>query len=138
MAYQNPYMNYQTGYQPQDLPIMQSQASYHAPYSNGINWVSGEVGAKSYLVAPNSTVLLMDSDDAVFYLKSADIAGLPTLRTFSYVDIESNQNKQKSNELQKELVDREGVELFKKEILEKIKTPSTKTKKTTNTDEQEL
>ena len=138
MAYQNPYMNYQTGYQPQALPIMQSQASYPAPSSNGINWVSGEVGAKSYLVAPNSTVLLMDSDDAVFYLKSADIAGLPTLRTFSYVEIESNQNKQKSNELQKEFVDREEFELFKKEILEKIKTPSTKTKKTTNTDEQEL
>ena len=135
---QNPYMNYQTGYQPQALPIMQSQASYPAPSSNGINWVSGEVGAKSYLVAPNSTVLLMDSDDAVFYLKSADIAGLPTLRTFSYVEIESNQNKQKSNELQKEFVDREEFELFKKEILEKIKTPSTKTKKTTNTDEQEL
>lgn len=135
---QNPYMNYQTGYQPQALPIMQSQASYPAPSSNGINWVSGEVGAKSYLVAPNSTVLLMDSDDAVFYLKSADIAGLPTLRTFSYVEIESNQNKQKSNEVQKEFVDREEFELFKKEILEKIKTPSTKTKKTTNTDEQEL
>ena len=138
MAYQNPYMNYQTGYQPQVLPTMQSQASYPAPSSNGINWVSGEVGAKSYLVAPNSTVLLMDSDDAVFYLKSADIAGLPTLRTFSYVEIESNQNKQKSNEVQKEFVDREEFELFKKEILEKIKTPSTKTKKTTNTDEQEL
>ena len=123
MAYQNPYMNYQTGYQPQALPIMQSQASYPAPSSNGINWVSGEVGAKSYLVAPNSTVLLMDSDDAVFYLKSADIAGLPTLRTFSYVEIESNQNKQKSKEVQKEFVDREEFELFKKEILEKIKTP---------------
>ncbi len=38
---QNPYMNYQTGYQPQALPTMQSQASYPAPSSNGINWVSG-------------------------------------------------------------------------------------------------
>ena len=106
--------------------------------NQGLLWVSGEVGAKSYLVAPNSTVLLMDSDDAVFYLKSADSAGLPTLRTFSYVEIESNQNKQKSSEVQKEFVDREEFELFKNEILEKIKTPSTKTKKTTNTDEQEL
>ena len=106
--------------------------------NQGLLWVSGEVGAKSYLVAPNSTVLLMDSDDAVFYLKSADSAGLPTLRTFSYVEIESNHNKQKSSEIQKEFVDREEFELFKNEILEKIKTPSTKTKKTTNTDEQEL
>ena len=58
---QNPYMNYQTGYQPQALPIMQSQASYPAPSSNGINWVSGESGAKSWIVGRGESVLLMDS-----------------------------------------------------------------------------
>lgn len=122
----------------QAVNIPQMQTVPQPQVNQGLLWVSGEVGAKSYLVAPNSTVLLMDSDDAVFYLKSADSAGLPTLRTFSYVEIESNQNKQKSSEVQKEFVDREEFELFKNEILEKIKTPSTKTKKTTNTDEQEL
>ena len=55
--------------------------------NQGLLWVSGEVGAKSYLVAPNSTVLLMDSDDAVFYLKSADSAGLPSLRIFEYSEV---------------------------------------------------
>lgn len=142
----NPY----SGMMPQPYPdrLMQLQNQYQqavnipqmpqTPVNQGLLWVQGEGGAKSYLVAPNSTVLLMDSDDAVFYLKSADSAGLPTLRTFSYVEIESNQNKQKSKEVQKEFVDREEFELFKNEILEKIKTPSTKTKKTTNTDEQEL
>lgn len=122
----------------QAINVPQVQSVPQQQVNQGLLWVSGEVGAKSYLVAPNSTVLLMDSDDAVFYLKSADSAGLPTLRTFSYVEIESNQNKQKSSEVQKEFVDREEFELFKNEILEKIKTPSTKTKKTTNTDEQEL
>lgn len=122
----------------QAVNVPQIQTMPQQQVNQGLLWVSGEVGAKSYLVAPNSTVLLMDSDDAVFYLKSADSAGLPTLRTFSYVEIESNQNKQKSSEVQKEFVDREEFELFKNEILEKIKTPSTKTKKTTNTDEQEL
>ena len=149
-----PMSNYST-YQPMPQPYADRLAQLQNQYNQAVNipqmqtvpqpqvnqgllWVSGEVGAKSYLVAPNSTVLLMDSDDAVFYLKSADSAGLPTLRTFSYVEIESNQNKQKSSEVQKEFVDREEFELFKNEILEKIKTPSTKTKKTTNTDEQEL
>ena len=145
-----PMANY--SYQPMPQPYADRLAQLQNQYQQAVNmpqmpqpqvnqgllWVSGEVGAKSYLVAPNSTVLLMDSDDAVFYLKSADSAGLPTLRTFSYVEIESNQNKQKSSEVQKEFVDREEFELFKNEILEKIKTPSTKTKKTTNTDEQEL
>ena len=143
------YSNYQPMPQPYADRLTQLQNQYQQTVNipqmqpaqqvnQGLLWVSGEVGAKSYLVAPNSTVLLMDSDDAVFYLKSADSAGLPTLRTFSYVEIESNQNKQKSSEVQKEFVDREEFELFKNEILEKIKTPSTKTKKTTNTDEQEL
>ena len=128
----------QSQYQ-QAVNVPQIQQMQQPPQTNqGLLWVSGEVGAKSYLVAPNSTVLLMDSDDAVFYLKSADSAGLPTLRTFSYVEIESNHNKQKSSEVQKEFVEREEFELFKNEILEKIKTPSTKTKKITNTDEQEL
>lgn len=69
---QNPYMNYQTGYQPQALPTMQSQASYPAPSSNGINWVSGESGAKSWIVGRGESVLLMDSESQCFYLKSAD------------------------------------------------------------------
>lgn len=55
--------------------------------NQGLLWVSGEVGAKSYLVAPNSTVLLMDSDTQRFYLKSADNAGMPSLRIFEYSEV---------------------------------------------------
>ena len=55
--------------------------------NQGLLWVSGEIGAKSYLVAPNSTVLLMDSDAQRFYLKSADNAGMPSLRIFEYTEI---------------------------------------------------
>ena len=91
MAYQNPYMNYQTGYQPQALPIMQSQASYPAPSSNGINWVSGESGAKSWIVGRGESVLLMDSENQCFYLKSADASGMPLpLRVFDYTERTQN------------------------------------------------
>ena len=55
--------------------------------NQGLLWVSGEIGAKSYLVAPNSTVLLMDSDAQRFYLKSADNAGMPSLRIFEYTEV---------------------------------------------------
>ena len=58
-----------------------------AQTNQGLLWVSGEVGAKSYLVAPNSTVLLMDSDAQRFYLKSADGAGMPSLRIFEYSEV---------------------------------------------------
>jgi hypothetical protein len=88
---QNPYMNYQTGYQPQALPAMQSQASYPAPSSNGINWVSGESGAKSWIVGRGESVLLMDSESQCFYLKSADASGMPLpLRVFDYTERTQN------------------------------------------------
>ena len=53
--------------------------------SNQIIWVSGETGAKSYLVAPGNTVMLLDAENSVFYLKSADASGMPLpLRIFDY------------------------------------------------------
>ncbi len=58
------------------------------PQANqGLLWVQGETGAKSYLMAPNTTVLLMDSEGSRFYLKSTDNAGMPSLRTFEYTEI---------------------------------------------------
>ena len=53
--------------------------------NNGLVWVQGEVAAKSYPVAPNCTVMLLDSENSAFYLKSADSSGMPLpLRIFDY------------------------------------------------------
>lgn len=71
----------------QTLNIPQMQSLPQQQVNQGLLWVSGEVGAKSYLVAPNSTVLLMDSDSSRFYLKSADNAGMPSLRIFEYNEV---------------------------------------------------
>ena len=55
--------------------------------NNGLVWVQGEVAAKSYPVAPNCTVMLMDSEGERFYLKSADSSGMPLpLRVFEYTE----------------------------------------------------
>lgn len=90
--------NYQPMPQPYPDRLTQLQNQYQqainvpqmAPaqqVNQGLLWVSGEIGAKSYLVAPNSTVLLMDSDAQRFYLKSADNAGMPSLRIFEYNEV---------------------------------------------------
>lgn len=71
----------------QAVNIPQMQTVPQPQVNQGLLWVSGEVGAKSYLVAPNSTVLLMDSDSSRFYLKSADNAGMPSLRIFEYSEV---------------------------------------------------
>ena len=61
------------------------------PQTNqGIIWVQGEAAARSYLVAPNSTVLLMDSETSRFYLKSANNAGMPSMQIFEYSEVSQN------------------------------------------------
>lgn len=91
MAYQNPYMNYQPNYPQQALPTMQSPVYSPVPSSNGINWVSGESGAKSWIVGRGESVLLMDSENQCFYLKSADASGMPLpLRIFDYTERTQN------------------------------------------------
>lgn len=102
----NPYMggyNYGQYYnplQPQMDRLAQMQAQYQQQNVNqGILWVQGEAGAKSYLVAPNTSVLLMDSENSQFYIKTTDQAGMPTLRTFVYQEVTgAPQNAQKQPE----------------------------------------
>ncbi len=97
MAYTNPfpvsYPQYQQMYQqPQYMqqPMQQvPQPTQQAPQpqtqsNNNIIWVQGEGGAKSYLVAPNNTVQLWDSEDQVIYLKSADASGMPSMKILDY------------------------------------------------------
>ena len=81
MAYNNGYpASYQQMYYPQQVTQSQPQT--------GIIWVQGEAGAKSYLVAPAQSVLLMDSESEVFYIKSTDVSGMPMpLRKFSYKEV---------------------------------------------------
>lgn len=62
-------------------PVMQTPQQ--AP-QNGLIWVQGEQAAKSYLVAPNSTVQLWDSEEKVIYLKSADASGMPSMKILDY------------------------------------------------------
>ena len=64
-------------------PTYQPQMNQNQPNSS-IIWIQGESAAKSYLVAPNSTVVLFDSESQTIYLKSADATGLPSMRILDY------------------------------------------------------
>lgn len=69
-------------------PPVQPAQQTQQPAMTGPFYVSGEAGAKGYLLAPNQTVMLIDADpDAnTFWLKSADASGMPTMRTFDYTE----------------------------------------------------
>lgn len=77
MAYQPFYGNQGINYPMQPQTPSQGQ-------NGGIIWVSGEAGAKAYLVAPNNTVQLWDSEAQTIYLKSADASGMPTMKILDY------------------------------------------------------
>lgn len=87
--YQDRLAQLQNQYQ-QTMPPQMAQVQQVPQTNQGLLWVQGEAGAKSYLVAPNTTVLLMDSEGSRFYLKSTDNAGMPNLRTFEYKEVTSN------------------------------------------------
>lgn len=70
--------------QPNVLPTQTGVNQTQPTQNSGIIWVQGEAGAKSYMVAPNSTVQLWDSESQTIYLKSADASGMPSMRILDY------------------------------------------------------
>ena len=101
MAYYAPYQSQyytqlQQGYAPQMQAPVQNQQQNN---QGGLNWVQGIEAAKSYMVAPNNTVLLMDSESQRFYLKSSDASGMPLpLRVFEYNEVTINTKKKDAEE----------------------------------------
>lgn len=129
-----PYYNsYQQSYNPNSyLPQNYNQQSfpqqsYNAPSplmqaNNCITWVQGEAGAKAYPVAAGSSVLLMDSEDKCFYIKSTDMSGIPQpLRVFTYEEIIQTQHSNNSNNSYAALPDFHPEEYAKKQEVEELK-----------------
>lgn len=94
-----PFMNpnYFNPYQQQVQPPMdrlaQLQAHQYQPMqqpaqaNQSLIYVQGESAAKSWMVGAGQSVLLMDSENPVFYIKSADASGIPLpLRVFDYTE----------------------------------------------------
>ena len=98
MAYYAPFYRPTYYDQVQQNPMGQFNQQFQQPINqlpnqqpprqnnSGFVWIQGgEAGAKSYLVAPGETVMLMDAENPVFFLKSADASGMPMpLRIFEY------------------------------------------------------
>lgn len=106
------------GYYPQIQPSMpQTQQN-----DSGIIWVSGEAGAKSYLVGANKTVPLWDSEAQTIYLKSADASGMPSMKILDYT-IRNDANmalKTPFGDKNVDFVTRDELTALKSEISKKI------------------
>lgn len=105
---------------PQDQmqPVAQTQQPSQV-FNQGILWVQGEAGAKSYLVAPGARVLLLDSEGSKFYIKSVDQMGMPTMHTYEYKEVFPNQMPPVVAEVKEpEYATHEDVEYLKNQIEE--------------------
>jgi hypothetical protein len=132
MAYNNGFpMNYpqytqqypQQYQQPIPTPqvIPQQQMQQQPQNVGGLIWVQGEAGAKSYLVAPNTTVQLWDSEANCVYLKSADATGMPSMKILDYTirEGEKPQNAPLKNELNN-YATKDDMVALKAELMRKI------------------
>ena len=118
MAYGN---YFPAGYQPQYMYQPQPQQTQTQQTQTGIIWVQGEAGAKSYLVAPNTTVQLWDSESQSIYLKSADASGMPSMKILDYTirdnSIPTPQNTPQPNT---DYVTKDEFNNFKQEVQKMI------------------
>lgn len=135
MAYNNYFPAYYPT-QPNAFPTYQSVAPTQPTQTqvpdNSIIWVQGEAAARAYLTPAGKSVLLMDADENVFYIKSTDMSGMPQpLRIFDYTERASasqHQNNQIVESSAREVdtsmfVTRDELE----ERLSKLSRPAAKT-----------
>ena len=93
MMYGNPYLPQLQTMQAQlaqlqgNTPQTQSQA-----ISQGyqIQTVKGIAGARAFVIPPSSSVVLMDTDSSVFYLKTTDANGLETVKAYEFTEKETD------------------------------------------------
>lgn len=111
-------------YQP--MNNMQNNLQNNNAFQNNqssIVWVQGIEGAKAYPVATGNSVLLMDSEESVFYIKTTDPSGMPQpLRVYDYTE---RMAKAEANVDMSSYVTRDELE----ERLKKITAKKSKKKK---------
>ena len=95
---QMPMQMQQNMAQPIQQPIQQMpiQTPTQQKPNNDMIWTQGLEGAKGFLVAPNNTVVLWDTENPTIYVKSADASGIPSMRVLDFK--ERSGNSQNNNE----------------------------------------
>ena len=85
--YNNAYQNFQSQPQPQMQRQQMSQVPVEMPIQD-IRFVTSEE-AKAYIVYPNNKVLLIDRQNNIAHLKSADNMGQSSSKTYKFQEVDS-------------------------------------------------
>lgn len=95
--YNNPFPSNNNG---QNYQQNNQQVGSQQPQMNQYAFVNGIEGAKSFQLAPNQTILLMDSDSPLCYMKSSNGVGQSTLRYFKLTEVSENDLKSSTQQPQ--------------------------------------
>lgn len=87
----NPYYQYYP-FQNQINQNQQIQQMQSNVYRQEILRVNGENGARAYQIAPNSSVLLLDEQNPIVYLKTSDSGGYATITAYSITPLKNQQS----------------------------------------------
>lgn len=116
MSYNNVFpISYQPYQQTYAQQYQQHNQNQQVQTSSNLIWVQGEAGAKSYLVAPNQTVQLWDSETQTIYLKSADAVGMPSIKILDYTIRNDTPNSPKNSHSERESINNE-IDIIKSKI----------------------
>lgn len=92
--YQNlPYNNAYGGFSGNQYNYMPNSQNGLQGQIKSLTRVNGLEGAKAFQVMPRETVALFDGNDDIFYIKSADDGGFPTIKAYRFAEIDLTGTK---------------------------------------------
>ncbi len=120
MAYQNLSQQYPYNYNPYQpqvpapmdrLAYLQAQQYQTQQPNQSWAYVQGEAAAKSWWVGAGQSVLLLDSENPVFYIKSVDKSNVPLpLRIFDYKERQQNVSQPVPQIIQTEQIEQTNLD----------------------------
>lgn len=92
--YQNfPYNNAYGGFNGNQYNYIPNSQNGLQGQIKSLTRVNGLEGAKAFQVMPRETVALFDGNDDIFYIKSADDGGFPTIKAYRFAEIDLTGTK---------------------------------------------
>lgn len=118
-------MNYYPTYNgPYTIPATVAPIQNQPQMQNTFAWIQGEEAARNYPVAPGNTIVLIEADKPIMYMKSADLSGRPQPIQIRYLvtkeEYDKIQNGSNFSENDDKYVTKEAFEKYISEAANKF------------------
>ena len=89
----NPYLPQLQNMQNQLMQLQNNIPQPQVQQSVQIQFVRGDAGAKAFGIPASSSIILMDSSEPIFYMKSTDANGIETIKAYDFTEREITQTE---------------------------------------------